>query len=66
MKTTDNGRYVYGLQGICDLFGVCKTTAMLYKNTFLAPAVSQRGRTIVVDADKALQLFARQGETERR
>ena len=50
-------RYVYGLRGIRDLFGVSHTTAQRYKNTFLAPAISQRGRKIIVDVEKALQLF---------
>lgn len=50
-------RYVYGLRGIRDLFGVSHTTAQRYKNTFLAPAIAQRGRKIIVDVEKALQLF---------
>lgn len=51
-------RYVYGLKGIKELFHVSHVTAQRYKNTFLAPAVTQQGRKIMVDADKALQLFA--------
>lgn len=50
-------RYVYGLRGISDLFNVSHTTAQQYKNSFLAPAVSQRGRKIIVNADMALQLY---------
>lgn len=50
-------RYVYGLRGIRDLFNVSHTTAQRYKNTFLAPAITQRGKKIVVDADKAMELF---------
>lgn len=50
-------RYVYGLRGIEKLFGVSHKTAQLYKDTFLAPAVMQNGRKIVVDADLAMELF---------
>ena len=49
--------YVYGLRGIMELFGVSQLTAQRYKNTFLRPAVSQRGRKITVDVNKARQLF---------
>lgn len=51
-------RLVYGLAGIQELFNVSHLTAQRYKNTFLAGAVSQQGRKIVVDAEKALQLFS--------
>lgn len=50
-------RYVYGLHGIEQLFGVSHKTAQFYKDTFLAPAVMQNGRKIVVDADLAMELF---------
>lgn len=50
-------RYVYGLRGISELFNVSIVTAQKYKNTFLAPAVSQRSRKIVTDAAKAMELF---------
>ena len=56
-----SGHYVYGLRGIRDLLGVSHKTAQLYKDGFLKPAVKQRGRKIVVDADLALELFARKG-----
>lgn len=48
---------IYGRKGIAQLFGVSLVTAQKYKDTFLQPAVTQRGRTIVVDADLALRLF---------
>lgn len=54
-------RLVYGLNGICELFGVSRVTAIRYKNTWLKPAVSQRGKTIITDAGLALQLFADRG-----
>ncbi len=50
-------RYVYGLKGIQDLFGVCHLTAQRYKDGFLAPACIQNGRKIIVDADMAIDLF---------
>ncbi len=49
--------YVFGLHGICDLFGVSRTTAQNYKNTWLAPAVKQRGKKIIINRKMALELF---------
>lgn len=53
----DTKTYVYGLRGIRNLFGVSHATAQRYKDTIIKDAVSQNGRIIVVDADKALELF---------
>lgn len=50
-------RYVYGIRGISELFNVSIVTAQKYKNTFLAPAVSQRGRKVLTDVEKAWELF---------
>lgn len=50
-------RFVYGLRGIRNLFNVSHPTAQKYKNTFLAPAIMQRGRKIVVDVDLAMELY---------
>lgn len=50
-------RYVYGLKGIQALFGCSHLTAQRYKDTFLAPACMQQGRKIVIDAEKAMDLF---------
>lgn len=50
-------RYVYGIKGIMRLFGVSNVTAQRYKRGLIREAVSQNGRIIVVDADRALQLF---------
>lgn len=50
-------RFVYGLRGIRDLFNVSHPTAQRYKNTFLAPAIMQRGRKIIVDVAKAIELY---------
>ena len=50
-------RYVFGIRGISSLFNVSLPTAQRYKDTFLKPAVIQRGRKIMVDADKAIELY---------
>lgn len=50
-------RYVYGLKGIMQLFNVSNVTAQRYKNGIIKDAVKQCGRKIIVDADKALELF---------
>lgn len=55
--TTAEPRFVYGLRGIRELFNVSHSTAQEYKNTFLQPAVEQRGRKIKINADLAEQLF---------
>ncbi len=57
-----NKRYVYGLQGIQELFNCSHATAQQYKNTFLQDAIIQNGRKIIVDVEHALQLFAQKNE----
>ena len=57
IKRDSQKRYVFGLAGIRSLLGVSLPTAHRLKNTILAGAVSQQGRIIITDADKALQLF---------
>ena len=49
--------YVFGIEGIMKLFGVCRSTAQTYKATFLKDAIEQHGRKIVTDVDKARVLF---------
>ena len=57
-QATGNGkRYVYGLKGIQSLFHCSHLTAQRYKDTFLAPAVMQQGRKIVIDVEMAVELF---------
>lgn len=53
--------YVYGLRGIQQLFGISHKTAQAWKNTWLAPACMQYGKTIIVDREKAVELFAQTG-----
>ena len=50
-------RYVYGIKGIQELFSVSHATAQKYKDGILKEAVYQSGRKIVVDVEKALELF---------
>ena len=57
-KEESTTEYCYGLRGIAELFGVSHVTAQQYKNTFLQPAISQRGRKIMVDVALARQLYA--------
>lgn len=64
-SNAEQKRYVYGLRGIRQLFGVSHATAQRYKNTFLSDAVSQQGRIIITDVDKALELF-KNHKKERR
>ncbi|MGN0223658.1 MAG: DUF3853 family protein [Muribaculaceae bacterium] len=56
-KPKSETKYCYGLHGIMSLFNVSVCTAQRYKNTFLQPAVIQRGHKIMVDVEKALQLY---------
>lgn len=53
----DETEYVYGLSGICRLFNVGTTTAQRYKDTFLRPAVQQRGKKLIINKKMALSLF---------
>lgn len=50
--------YVYGLQGLCNLFGCSKATASrIKKSGVIDAAISQAGKMIVVDADLALDIM---------
>lgn len=56
--TEPEPEYRYGLRAIREMFGVCHTTAQRYKDTFLAPAIDQRGRKIRVNVALAQQLYS--------
>ena len=57
-SNAEQKRYVYGISGIRQLFGgISHVTARKYKDTFLRDAVSQQGRIIITDVDKAMELF---------
>lgn len=49
--------FVYGYAGVCGLFGVSRPTAGNLIHGKLKEAVYQQGRTIIVDKNKALELF---------
>ena len=57
-KTEKPHHYVSGLKGIQAMFGVSHATAQAYKNTFLAPACIQHGKNILIDQEKAIELFS--------
>lgn len=51
-------RYVYGITGIATLLGISRTYAQRIKSEgVLDGAIMQRGRAIVCNAERALQLF---------
>lgn len=58
----EDREYVHGLRGIQRLFDVSHKTAQRYKDTFLAPAITQNGRKILVDKKLALELWAQHWE----
>lgn len=56
--TTKEKKYVYGITGIATLFNCSVSTANRIKSSgVINQAISQNGRTIVVDADLAIKLF---------
>lgn len=58
--TTSNNQkvYVYGINGLAGILGCSRPTAQRIKSSGkIDGAISQSGRTIVVDVDKALQLI---------
>lgn len=53
-------RYVHGIKGIADIFGVSERQARYIKSSgVISKAIKQQGRTIVTDAALALQLFGK-------
>lgn len=51
---------VYGIKGIADLFGVSERQARNIKSSgIISQAINQKGRTIITDAELALQLYSR-------
>lgn len=50
--------YVYGINGLASILGCSRPTAQRIKSTGkLDEAISQNGRTIVVNVEKALELI---------
>ena len=57
-SSTNKKTYVYGISGLAAILGCSRPTAQRIKSTGkLDSAISQTGRTIVVDVDKALELI---------
>jgi hypothetical protein len=53
-------RFVYGIKGIAEIFGVSERQARYIKSSgVISRAIRQQGRTIVTDAAMALQLFGK-------
>ena len=54
---SDGNKYAYGIQGICEIFGCSKPTAQRIKREgIIDGAITQYGRTIIIDREKALEL----------
>lgn len=50
--------FVYGIKGLCELLQCSKATAHRIKNSgVIKDAITQSGRKIVIDAQKALDLI---------
>lgn len=64
-KVETGQKYVYGIAGIRTLFNVSHVTACKFKETIIREAVSQNGRVIVTDVEKAMELFAKHKEGKR-
>ena len=57
-SSTNKKTYVYGINGLAAILGCSRPTAQRIKSSGkLDGAISQPGRTIVVDVDKALELI---------
>lgn len=57
-KSDGQKKLVYGLQGLADLLHCTRRHASKIKSSgILDEAIKQRGRTIVIDSDLALELF---------
>lgn len=59
-KSDGQKKLVYGLQGLADLLHCTKRHASKIKSSgILNEAIKQRGRTIVIDSELALELFGK-------
>ena len=57
-KNITDIKYVYGIAGLAKLIGCSKNYAGILKRTgMFDEAISQNGRTIIIDAELALKLF---------
>ena len=59
-EVPENKNYVYGIDGLADLLHCSRKTACNVKSSGkIDAAITQVGRKIVIDADKALRLLQR-------
>lgn len=56
MSNEIKDKFIYGLDGIMELFHCSRSKAIKLKKTTIAPAVYQDGRKIMVDWQMALEL----------
>ena len=60
-------KYVYGLNGIAELFNCSIPTANRIKNSGkISDAISQFGRIIITDKEKAIELFGKKNGGRRK
>lgn len=60
-------RYVYGIAGLCEIFGCSKPTAIrIKKSGRIDKAITQVGRKIVIDVELALQLASSKPKPNKR
>ena len=65
-QPTAEKKYVYGIDGIAEIFGCSRPTASrIKKSGRINAAIRQIGRKIVVDAEMALELFGRKNGGRR-
>ncbi|WP_166337011.1 DUF3853 family protein [Sphingobacterium chungjuense] len=58
--------FVFGLQGIQQLFNCSKSKAQKLKKEVIGNAIDQDQRTIIVDTKKALELFKEFSRNKKR
>lgn len=65
-QATPEKKYVYGIDGIAEIFGCSRPTASrIKKSGRINAAIRQIGRKIVVDVELALSLVGQKKETRR-
>lgn len=60
------GKYVYGLRGIRNRYGVGANTACAWASGLLAPAVIRDGRKIILNTEKADQILEEWTQEQRK
>jgi hypothetical protein len=67
LSRTTPKRYEYGIKGIAKIFGCSKDKAWKIKNSgIISEAIYQNGNIIVIDIDKALELFREDKKPENK